>query len=160
MAVAAGSVYSVAVESNGVVIAWGNNSLGQTKVPAGLSNVVAIAAGQNFSLALQANGKWSPGVSIGSGQTDVPAGLANVVAIAAGGLFGLALQGNGTWWWPGATIIRDRRVRRRVLQQRRLYRGGPKLQHCVAAVIRSWLPGATTPMDKPIRPQGRVIWQR
>ena len=34
------------------MVAWGNNSYGQTSVPAGLSNVVAVAAGISHSLAL------------------------------------------------------------------------------------------------------------
>ena len=36
----------------GTVVAWGYNSEGQTKVPAGLSGVVAIAAGRHQTMAL------------------------------------------------------------------------------------------------------------
>ena len=35
---------------------WGNNSNGQTNVPAGLSNVVAVATGARHCLALNADG--------------------------------------------------------------------------------------------------------
>src|ERR1035438_2668592 len=38
------------------VIAWGDNSFGQTNVPNNATNVVAIAAGDYHSLALRADG--------------------------------------------------------------------------------------------------------
>ena len=38
------------------VVVWGDNSSGQTNVPAGLTNVVAIAAGVAHSLVLKADG--------------------------------------------------------------------------------------------------------
>ncbi len=37
----------------GTVVAWGSDSFGQTKVPAGLSGVVAIAAGVSHTVALK-----------------------------------------------------------------------------------------------------------
>ena len=37
----------------GTVVAWGDNTFGQTKVPAGLSGVVAIAAGAEHTVALR-----------------------------------------------------------------------------------------------------------
>jgi hypothetical protein len=43
------------------VAAWGNDSVGQTDVPVGSSNVVAIAAGGSHSLALKNNGRSSRG---------------------------------------------------------------------------------------------------
>ncbi len=86
------------------VVAWGDNSCGQTDVPATLTNVVAIAAGGYHSLALGADGTvfaWGNNLSR---QTDVPAGLTNVVAIAAGGDHSLALVSNGrvvAWGYNG-----------------------------------------------------------
>jgi PKD repeat protein len=87
--------FSLALEANGTVVGWGDNTYGQTTVPAGLTNAVAVAAGSDFSLALQANGTvvgWGYNYD---GSTDVPSGLSNVVAIAAGGSFSLALVGGG-----------------------------------------------------------------
>ena len=76
--------------------AWGGNTYGQTKVPVGLSNVVAIAGGGYHSLALQADGMVKAWGNNNSGQTNVPVGLSNVVAIAGGASHSLALQANGT----------------------------------------------------------------
>ena len=58
-----------ALKSDGTVIAWGDNSHGQTNLPAGLSNVVAIAAGYYHSLAVCSDGTvqaWGDGLD---GQT-------------------------------------------------------------------------------------------
>lgn len=74
----------------------GNNSSGQTNVPAGLSNVVAIAACNNDSLALQGNGTVVAWGDNSYGQTNVPASLTNVIAITAGTSHNLALRNNGT----------------------------------------------------------------
>ncbi len=54
-AVAAGWNHSVALRSNGTLVAWGYNTWGQTNVP-GLSNVTAIAAGAYHTLALKSDG--------------------------------------------------------------------------------------------------------
>jgi alpha-tubulin suppressor-like RCC1 family protein len=95
-AIAAGEYHSLALQSNGTVVAWGYNGSGQTSVPAGLSDVVAIAGGGDFSLALQANGTVVAWGDNSYGETTVPAGLSNVVAIAAGFYHALALEANGS----------------------------------------------------------------
>lgn len=83
------------------VVAWGDNTYGQTNVPAGLTNVQAIAAGYECAAALKSDGTvvaW--GINT---QTNVPAGLSNVVAIAAGIGQTLALKNDGTlvaWGLP------------------------------------------------------------
>ncbi len=55
IAIAAGSFHNLVIRSNGTVVAWGDNSYGQTNVPAGLSNIVAVAAGNLQSLALDSD---------------------------------------------------------------------------------------------------------
>ena len=52
IALAAGFWHSLALKSDGTVVAWGNNNPGQSTVPGGLNGVVAIAAGGAHSLAL------------------------------------------------------------------------------------------------------------
>ncbi len=70
--------------------------LGQTNVPAGLTNVVAIAGGSYHSLALKYDGTVVAWGDDSAGQTNVPPGLNNVVAIAAGGFHSLALKNDGS----------------------------------------------------------------
>ncbi|HLP76979.1 MAG TPA: immunoglobulin domain-containing protein, partial [Candidatus Paceibacterota bacterium] len=96
VAIAAGVYHSVALRTNGTVIAWGWNGNGQTNVPM-LTNASAIAAGYGHSMALRSNGTvvvW--GVSPYGNVSSVPASATNVTAIAAGWYHNLALRSNGT----------------------------------------------------------------
>ncbi len=95
-AIAAGGYHSLALKQDGTVVAWGDNSDGQTNVPSGLSNVIAVAAGGYHSLALKQDGTVAAWGNNGSGQTNVPSGLSNVIAIAAGYFHSLALDQDGT----------------------------------------------------------------
>jgi len=95
-AIAAGRNHNLALLYNGTVVAWGDNSFGQSSTPSNLSNVVAIAAGYLHSAALCSNGTVVVWGDDTYGQTNVPAGLTNVVAIAAGDFDTLALRRNGT----------------------------------------------------------------
>lgn len=127
-AVAAGSRHSLALRSDGSVLAFGSNDVGQlgvsdnvgtptpnpapTVVP-GLQGIIAIAAGADDSLALRSDGTvWAFGLNefgqLGSAANNgtkapnsVPtmvAGLSDVVAIAAGLSHTLALRSDGTVW--------------------------------------------------------------
>jgi alpha-tubulin suppressor-like RCC1 family protein len=60
VAIAAGHEYSLALKSDGTVVAWGHLCNKQATAPAGLSSVTAIAAGYNFCLAITTNGNWGP----------------------------------------------------------------------------------------------------
>ena len=120
-AVAGGLHHSLALLTNGTVMAWGEDEFGQlgpapgeeallSDVPVpveGLSGVVAIAAGNDYSLALLSDGTvraWGGNEhgQLGDGTTeesDVPVtvkGLTGVTAIAAGGEHSVALLSNGT----------------------------------------------------------------
>lgn len=92
IAIAGGGTHSVALKSNGTVVAWGNNSQGQTNAPTGLTGVTAIAAGQSHTVALKSDGTVVAWGSNSSGQSSVPAGLNRVLKIAAGSEFTLAVQ--------------------------------------------------------------------
>jgi alpha-tubulin suppressor-like RCC1 family protein len=125
VAIAGGGYHSLALRSDGSVVAWGSNSDGQlgdgtvtnrtTPVPvkdvggAGtLTGVVAIAAGYDKSIALRADGTvvaWgnNPGDGTPNRLTPVEVSgvggvdnLTGVVAVAAGGYHSLALRFDGS----------------------------------------------------------------
>ncbi|MCX6884377.1 MAG: hypothetical protein NTX27_04975 [Verrucomicrobia bacterium] len=81
-AIAAGDRFSIALQRDGSVVAWGINEVGQTSLPSGLSKVVAISAGKNHGLALESTGQV---IQWGASGFPPPPSLSNVVAIAAGG---------------------------------------------------------------------------
>jgi len=94
--IATGRNHNLAVLTNGVVAAWGDNSGGQCDVPADLTNAVAVAGGYLHSVALRADGTVTAWGDDAYGQTEVPVGLTNVVAITAGDFNTLALLANGS----------------------------------------------------------------
>lgn len=95
-AVAAGASHSLGLRPDGTVLAWGNNSYGQTNVPAGLSNVVAVAAGARHSEALKSDGTVVAWGDNTYGQLLVPTGLSNVTRLATSSYYTLALKNDGT----------------------------------------------------------------
>jgi alpha-tubulin suppressor-like RCC1 family protein len=122
--IAAGGYHTLALTSEGTVIAWGDGEYGQlgnnatknrfkavTVRPVGggtLTGVKAVAAGEDFSLALLNNGKvdaWGYNGSgqLGEGREETRrhvaypvSNLSGVTAIAAGAEHSLALLSNGT----------------------------------------------------------------
>jgi len=103
--IAAGALHSLVLKADGTVIAWGNNTYGQTAVPATATNVVAIAGGAYHSLALKLDGTVVGWGEYGFDQTTAPATATNVVAIAGGEYHSLALKADGTVvaWGAGVT---------------------------------------------------------
>jgi alpha-tubulin suppressor-like RCC1 family protein len=88
--------HSLALTSDGLVIAWGYDFDGQCDVPAGLGSVISIAAGSFFSVALKADGTVVAWGDNQFGQTQVPLDATNVTAISAGRGHVLALKSGGT----------------------------------------------------------------
>lgn len=107
--VAAGEAHSLAVKADGTVTAWGDNSYGQTAVPADLRGVAAVAAGARHSLALKTDGTvvgWGTGFPkqaiYADGRTETvnaavpPPGLDRVIALATGSSHAIALRQDGS----------------------------------------------------------------
>jgi alpha-tubulin suppressor-like RCC1 family protein len=80
--------------ADGQVYVWGDNSYGQTNVPANATNVIALAAGDYHCLALRTDGTVAAWGAYD--QTYVPPNLTNVVSVAAGSGHSLALRSDGT----------------------------------------------------------------
>jgi hypothetical protein len=96
-AIGAGGMHSLAVKSDGTVVAWGWNYSGQTTVPAGLSGVRAIAGEYLHTVALKRNGTVVAWGNNRYGQTNVPEGLRDIMAIDAGGNHTVALRSRYTF---------------------------------------------------------------
>ena len=94
--VAAGGNHSLALKSDGTVVAWGDNGYGQSTVPAGLSGVISVSGGFIHSLARKSDGTVVAWGDNSYGQSTVPAGLSSVVAISAGYGHSLVLKSDGT----------------------------------------------------------------
>lgn len=93
-AIAAGGflrIHALALRADGSVVAWGDNTYGQSAVPAG-NNYVTIAAGADHSLALRNDGSI-----VGWGDNDhgesATGDIKGVIAIAAGASHSVALLG-------------------------------------------------------------------
>ncbi|PYJ98289.1 MAG: hypothetical protein DME23_12535 [Verrucomicrobia bacterium] len=98
VAVTGGYSSSMALRSNGTVVAWGKYpDFSPAYVPPGLRGVVALDGGAGHALALRSNGTviaWGPANQ--NGQDSVPPGLSNVVTIAAGANHNVASKSDGT----------------------------------------------------------------
>ena len=94
--VTAGLLALTCLDLRGGVAAWGDNSAGQTNVPANLTNVVAVAAGRAFCITLNRDGSLLAWGDNSLGQTNVPGSLTNAVEIGAGTSGSLAARGDGT----------------------------------------------------------------
>ena len=80
------------MQTTSTVVAWGNNSYGQTTVSPESSGVSAIAAGFGHTVALKQDGTVVAWGRNNAGQTTVPPGLSGVSAIAAGDFHTVAIR--------------------------------------------------------------------
>jgi hypothetical protein len=95
--VQAGIDFSVALRSDGKVLAWGDNDpdLHHLDIPSNIKPVTQIATGGDHTLALQNDGTVVAWGHNSAGQTTVPGGLTNVVYIAAGANSSAAVTQSG-----------------------------------------------------------------
>jgi alpha-tubulin suppressor-like RCC1 family protein len=126
IAASAGGTHTLAIQKDGSLSTWGDNSSGQlgnaavstspvsTPAKIGSLTYVAVSAGGSHSMAIDTSGKlWAWGAN-GSGQLGNNAGSGTVSAptqistdadwtlVSAGGLHTLAVRSNGTLWAWGA----------------------------------------------------------
>ncbi len=93
VAVEGGAEHSLALRTDGSLVAWGRNNYGQCDVPSG-TNYVAIAAGGWHNLALKSDGSIVAWGNNDNGRSNAPPG--NYIAIAAGGGHSLAIKSDGS----------------------------------------------------------------
>lgn len=93
--VQAGIDFSVALRSDGKVVAWGDPSFNHLVIPSNIKPVTQIATGGDHTLALQNDGTVVAWGDNSSGQATVPVGLTNVVYIAAGANSSAAVTQSG-----------------------------------------------------------------
>ena len=107
--------YGAVVSSNAMltvvsVVAWGNNTFGQARVPLSATGAVALAAGAWHSLALRHDGPVAAWGKASDGQCSVPPTVTNAVAIAGGGYHSLAVNADGTVTAWGANFYHQTNV--------------------------------------------------
>src|SRR6185437_4412648 len=95
--VAGGWRHSLALNANGTLKGWGDDSLGQADFfPTNASDYISIACGYLHSVALDSNGVVNTAGDDLYAQLEVPDGLSNVVAVSCGYYHTLALKSDGT----------------------------------------------------------------
>ena len=104
-AVAAGGAHGLALTNAGKVIAWGDNSFTQAKVPALTKAVTSVVGGNNHTVVLFADGTVNAWGSNSNKQSSPPKTLKGITQIAAGLDHNLALTNKGTVLaWGGNTF--------------------------------------------------------
>ena len=87
-----------------VAACWGQNSYGQSSVPAALGATSAIAAGWYHTIALKQTGSVVCWGLNNYGQRTIPNGLGMTIAVGAGAYHSAAVQADGSvvcWGWNG-----------------------------------------------------------
>jgi alpha-tubulin suppressor-like RCC1 family protein len=91
--IAAAQNNSIALKSDGTVIAWGDQVTSRAKPPEGLKDVVEIYAKDTILLARKSNGTVVAWGSNNVGETNIPTILNNVISMAGAGSHTLMVSG-------------------------------------------------------------------
>jgi alpha-tubulin suppressor-like RCC1 family protein len=97
-AISAGGSHCLAVTEGGKVLAWGDDTFGQSSVPTNLTQVRAVAAGSQHSLALLADGSvvtWGTPRTYNVSRVPPEVLAGGVMAIASGEQHAVALLSEG-----------------------------------------------------------------
>src|SRR5438876_10747979 len=89
-------LFPVEGHAAGNLVAWGDNSFGQTSAPPGLIDAIAVSAGDGFNVELRVDGTVFAWGRNDAGQSTVPSNLGRAIAISAGETHALAARSNGT----------------------------------------------------------------
>lgn len=92
--ISAGTYHSVGVNSDGKVVAGGENNDGQCDV-SGWRNVISVSAGKNYSIGLQENGSVIATGDNSYGQCNISS-WRDIVAVSTGAFHTVGLRSNGT----------------------------------------------------------------
>ena len=94
--VSLGYKHGLPLRADGTVLAWGDNTNGETTVPSGLGGVMSISASGRHNLALKSDGTVVAWGTNHHGLSNIPAGLSDVVAVSAGYRHNVVLKADGT----------------------------------------------------------------
>jgi uncharacterized delta-60 repeat protein len=103
-ALAVGGKHVLAIVPPDRLVAWGDNSWGQTNVPAGTNTAIAVGAGEDTSLAITRQGNVLAWGDNRYGQAQVPPLPLPATQVAAGESHALALLDAGTDYRSGPSV--------------------------------------------------------
>ena len=102
--IAAAQKNSIALKSDGTVIAWGDKVTSWAKPPEGLTDVVEIYAKDSIFLARKSNGTVVAWGNNDAGELNIPNGLNNVISMSSAGHHTLVVSKSGVISGTGKVI--------------------------------------------------------